>query len=64
MSWQLLMMFCRSLPFLIALCIQDYIAGIFLLNRLNNVSATHVFADDETEWLHSADLQYVPRLQI
>ena len=60
-----MIMFRRPLPFLIALCIQDCIDGIFLFNRLKySYSATHIFADDETEWLHSADLQYGPHLQI
>ena len=52
-------------PFLIALCKQDYIDGIFLLNSLKySYLSTHIFADDETESLRSADLQYGPRLQI
>ena len=65
MSWQLLIVFRRSLLFLIALGIQDCIDGILLSNRLKySYSATHIVADDETEWLHSAGLQYGPRLQI
>ena len=52
-------------PFLIALCKQDYVASIFLFNSLKySYLSTHIFADDETEWLRSADLQYGPRLQI
>ena len=58
-------MFRRSLLFLVALVIQDCIDGILLSNRLKYpYSATHIVADDETEWLHSAGLQYGPRLQI
>ena len=50
MSWQLLIVFRRSLLFLIALGIQDCIDGILLSNRLKySYSATHIVADDETE---------------
>ena len=44
---------------------QDCIVGIVLLNRLKLFySAKRIFADDETGWLHIADLQHGLRSQI
>ena len=59
-------LFPMCFPFLVALVMQDCIDGIFFLfSRLKySYLSTHIFADDETEWLRSADLQYGPRLQI
>ncbi len=65
MSWETLIVFYGSFHFCIVLCVQINIVNIFLLNRLKfSYSAKHIFGNNETGWLHIADLQYGPRLRI